>query len=80
MIIEDVKSVTAKFECKEVLPGVDTQTVRFSAVTSSNQGNEDFARYTPAGNLEIWISNNAKAATFFKVGRQYYLDFTAAEG
>jgi len=74
----ETTTVRAKFECKEVLPGVDNKTVRLSAVTRENQGNEDFTSYTPGGSLEILISNTAKAAGFFEVGKQYYMDFSAA--
>lgn len=74
-----VNSVRAKFQCNEVLETVGSKTARLSAVTFENQGNEDFTSYTPGGSLEIVISDTAKAAAFFEIGRQYYLDFTPAQ-
>ncbi len=37
-----------------------------------------FARYTPGGSLELWITNPDLFGKF-KPGQKFYLDFTEAE-
>jgi hypothetical protein len=52
--------------------------VKLMAVTDNGDPeNKAFWNATPAGTLDITISN-PDAADFFKVGQAYYLDFTEA--
>lgn len=50
-------------------------TVKLSAVTSGSAENEDFYKYTPSGQITL-STINEKAASEFKVGSFYYVDFT----
>lgn len=49
----------------------------FEPVTSGSPENDQFFKWTPWGNVEIGTINPA-AAEGFKVGGEYYLDFTPA--
>jgi hypothetical protein len=50
--------VRAKFVCigVEDQPTYEQKVVSFSAVTSGSEENKSFAKYTPSGNLQMWIS------------------------
>lgn len=67
--------VRAKFVCKKITQVYDGKQHDFEAVISG-EGNEDFTKYTPSGDLSIFITNEAKASSFFEEGSEYYLDFT----
>lgn len=69
-------SVRAKFRCvRREYPGG----VKLSAVYSEDPEHENkkFWDATPSADLEMWISN-PRAAEFFELGAEYYLDFTPA--
>jgi hypothetical protein len=73
--------VRAKFVCNKVEdnPAYAGKAVSLSAVTSGSEENKSFAKYTPNGNIQIWISYETQAADLFKEGKGYYLDFSLAE-
>lgn len=53
-------------------------TVKMTPVITGSEENKEFFRYTPSGELRIGTINQ-KAAEFFEIGKEYYLDFTKAE-
>lgn len=71
----------AKFVCRsitEVEGG--SKEAKLSAVYSEDtKENADFTKYTPQGELSIWISPETPAVNYFKPGKNYYLDFTEVE-
>jgi hypothetical protein len=71
--------VRAKFKCDSVESfSYGGSYAKLSAVIDDSGDNKDFTEATPHGNLEIGISDKTSAATFFKPGGVYYLDFTEA--
>lgn len=72
--------VRAKFVCSKVQdqPDFQSQNVALTAVICGSEENKSFSKYTPAGNLNITISDNTQAFGFFAEGVEYYLDFTVA--
>lgn len=63
---------------------VSSESISMSPVFADNYGpngeneDNDFARYTPSGNLQMVITNPALFDTMV-VGEKYYLDFTKAD-
>ena len=53
--------------------------VQFSCKYSDNPEDNSFAQDTPAGNMNITVSNPAVIG-FFQPGDKFYLDFTKVEG
>lgn len=43
-----------------------------------NSENKKFWRYTPSGEVKLGTINKA-ASDYFELGKEYYIDFTAAE-
>jgi hypothetical protein len=72
--------VRAKLVCtsNEPIEG-EQKKVKFQAVISGSEENKSFSRWTPSANLEMYISNETLAGDFFEQGKEYYLDFEAAE-
>lgn len=66
-------SVKCKFKCNSVEQSETTQKVNLSAVYSDKGENADFTQYTPWGELQVLITNEAPAANQFKPGKSYYL-------
>lgn len=56
---------------------VDQEEVTLQAVMGPE--NEEWSKWTPSGSLTMTISNKA-AVEKFTVGKEYFLDITAAEG
>lgn len=75
-------SVKAKFTCNAIVP-VQWQEgaacVYFNAIYSSEGENADFATATPTANLSMVIAPSTNAATYFEIGRNYYLTFEAVQ-
>lgn len=71
----------AKFICQRIEPskvaGEDNAKVVLTAVTTYNDGDDKakFWKYTPAGEITIWISN-PEAIKEFEVGKKFYIDFS----
>jgi hypothetical protein len=74
-------NVRAKFECVKIeqQPLDHQKLVEFSAVISGSDENKSFSKYTPSGNLKLWISDETLAADFFELNKEYYLDFSKSE-
>jgi hypothetical protein len=71
--------VRAKFVCNSNEPKEGEQhEVKLSAVIDGCEENKSFSRWTPAGEVSLWISDETVAASLFEVGKEYYLDFTLA--
>lgn len=77
-------SVKAKFICNGVSKfkfnknDIGYTKVTFHPVTTGSDENKEFWQYTPSGNLEMTIKNEA-AEKYFEVGEEYYLTFEKAE-
>jgi hypothetical protein len=52
-------------------------TVKLSPVVSDSPENKEFFKWTPSGKIELGTVN-AKAASAFDIGKEYYIDFTLA--
>jgi hypothetical protein len=76
-----MSNVRAKFVCNGVddKPEYEQKSASFSPVTTGSEENKSFAKYTPAGSIQLSISNETPAANFFEPGKEYYVDFTAVE-
>jgi hypothetical protein len=66
------------FTCDEKIETRDGHRLKFSAVVGNTELAEKFFKYTPYGQLEMGTVN-AEAASQFKPGKAYYLDFTPAD-
>lgn len=77
-------SVRAKFKVSKIeITGNTTDerelgTVHLSPVTGGSEENKKFYNYTPCGGMTLGTLN-AEALKQFKVGKEYYVDFTPAE-
>lgn len=76
--------VRAKFLVVSVEPNssggeVTSKTVRLRPVTGNSAENRTFWEATPAGHMEMTITNPL-AFDQFLPGQSYYIDFTPAEG
>ena len=74
--------VRAKFRVEAITPGNITdgvgKSITLTPVTTGSKENEEFYRWTPGGNILLSTVNEA-AASQFEIGKEYYVDFTAAE-
>lgn len=74
----------AKFNVQHIDKHEGSETLRLSAVCADKYGengeneDNDFARYTPFGELSMSI-NNPELLGKFNEGEKYYLDFTKAD-
>ena len=67
-----------KFQCVEVKHQKQSQNVLLEPVTSdSAEENKSFSKYTPAGKLELTITNE-KIFNVFVPGNDYYIDISPA--
>lgn len=72
--------VTAKFICNAVedKPDYQAKEIKMSAVVGGDgKGNESWSKYTPSGNLTMWITN-PDAFNQFEKGKEYFLSFEEA--
>lgn len=65
--------VRAKFRCT----GKEGNQVYFNVVYTGSKENEQFWKYTPAGQIQMSIDNE-QAAEQFEEGKEYYVDFSLA--
>jgi hypothetical protein len=77
-------TVQAKFYVVGVTPGIQASEatvpathVRLEAVTTGD-GNQDWAKYTPSGHIQMVI-NNPEAAAQFQPGQRMLINFTPVE-
>lgn len=78
------KSTRCKFVCtsvdtRDTADGSANSRVRLEARYDENaEADSSFAKFTPAGSLEIHVTNPA-VAPMFEAGKAYYVDVTAIE-
>jgi len=72
-------SVKAKFKCYSVVDIGYAMSASFGAIYGTEGENADYAKATPAGNLNITIDRETKASEYFKQGKDYYLTFNEVE-
>lgn len=56
----------------------EIQTIRLTPVTSGSDENAEFYAATPSGSIDLSTVNQA-AGEQFKLGAEYYVDFTPAQ-
>lgn len=71
-------NVRAKFRVDYKKQTSYGQEVGLVAVSSGSEDNQRFFKATPSGSIEIRTINDA-AAEQFRVGQEFYVDFTPAE-
>jgi len=76
--------VRAKFKVQSVTMSAHWQqgkgiigTVKLVPVTSGSEENKKFYETTPSGSIDVGTVNQ-QALDFFKIGHEFYVDFTAA--
>ena len=74
-----MKEVVAKFTCSSIIEFGNYKTATLFAVYSNGEGNEDFAKATPCGSLNITIDKDVPASNFFQQGTNYFLTFKEAK-
>jgi hypothetical protein len=67
----------AKFKLTARIENQAGHSLTFEPVTTGSPENDQFFKWTPWGKVEIGTVN-PEAAAGFKVGGEYYLDFTPA--
>jgi len=72
-------TVRAKVRITSIEKFVGQATMKATPVTGGVGENSDYSKFTPSGAITLNISDETKAATFFEVGKEYYVDFTPAE-
>jgi len=70
--------VRAKFKCESVTKYATSGDVKLSPVTTGSKENEEFFKWTPAGEFILKTMNDL-AIEQFTPGKEYYIDFTLAE-
>lgn len=73
-------SIRSKFQCQNAIHSADSQQTEVSLfpVVDGSEENKSFAKYTPAGNVNLTISDETKAANYFNPGDEFFVDFTRA--
>lgn len=73
-------TVKAKFRVHFIQKAEDDshRVVHLSAVTADKAGNEDWSKYTPAGDIRMHITNPT-AFEQFEQGGEYFVEFSKAE-
>lgn len=56
----------------------EVQTIKLTPVTSGSDENKAFYDATPGGSIDLQTLN-PQAASYFELGKEYYLDFTKTE-
>ena len=79
-----MSSMRAKMKVSSIIPNGNGETLNFDAVSKSEayeegglDENNTYATFTPTANLSMY-DNNPSLIGKFKVGEEYYLDFTLA--
>lgn len=67
-----------KFVCRDKKIDENGATIYMSPVTSGSKENDEFFRYTPAGEIRIGIVS-LETARQFEEGKEYYIDISPAE-
>lgn len=73
--------IQARFTCNAIVPSPyapnQVATIYFNAVYGKEGENASYSKATPYGQLAMGIDTDTKAATFFEIGKDYYLRFEA---
>ena len=81
-----MQKIVAKFDCQSVntTPRYKdeddteqypkTESIKLTAVVGADGDNEDWAKYTPSGSVELTV-DNPRAQGFFKPGAEYFVYF-----
>jgi hypothetical protein len=77
-ILKGVKEQHMSVRCKFVCSFKEGQSVHFSPVYSGSEENQKFFQATPGGQIAFYTVNQSALAQF-EQGKEYYVDFTAAE-
>lgn len=70
--------VRCKFKCISKTQRESGNEICFQPVTHGSPENDTFFKWTPWGELKFGTINDV-AAEQFKVGKEYYIDFTPCE-
>ena len=72
-------SVRAKFKVDQITQTQTGRTILMSPVYSNDEKSENkqFWQWTPSGKIEMAITNPS-AFNQFELGKEYYIDFSAA--
>lgn len=72
-------TVRAKFKVSQITEHENgLKTVQLQAVVGGSPENEKFFKWTPSASISLGTLN-PEAAAQFAVGKQFYVDFNAAE-
>lgn len=71
--------IKAKFRCSSVTKYEEQENVILAPVTDDNEDNKKWSKWTPSGQLELTITNEACWGAF-EPGKEYLLDIAPAEG
>ena len=69
----------SKFKVEVIHEYTSNKSIELSAVTTESEENISFSKWIPSGNIQITMDKKTMAAKLFEVGKEYYVDFTAAE-
>lgn len=71
-------AVRAKFKVTNIEPNGEVVNIVLNPVIDGSEENKEFFKWTPGGQINLGCCNPA-ATEQFKVGKEYYIDFTPAE-
>lgn len=71
------KKVRAKFKVSQITENEAGSSIQLIPVSVGSEENKEFYKYTPSGQIELNVVNK-ETADHFKVGQQYYVDFSLA--
>lgn len=73
-----MKTILAKFKVGSVTNfGNNNIEVKMTPVTTGSEENKSFSMYTPSGECRLHITN-PDVTDYFEAGKEYYLEFSAA--
>lgn len=72
-----METVRAKFKVDSILQTLSGETIELTPVINGSEENKIFYKYTPGGKICLQTVNH-EAAEVFVPGKEFYIDFTAA--
>lgn len=80
---EKMQKVRAKFKVnakEQTMSGTEVMTtIKMNPVYSGSEENKNFYKYTPSGELRLGVLKD-EVGKFFELDKEYYVEFTPAEG
>lgn len=71
--------IQARFTCNAIVPSAyapdKVMNIYFNAVFGQEGESADYSKATPYGQLSMGVDMGTKAATYFEIGKDYYLHF-----